>query len=63
MEAGTLPGLRGTWTVHHESLGGDNQRLHLSAAAAAAQAAAPFHSYLIIALEAGAYTRPLFGST
>ena len=49
VESGTLPGLRGTWTVHHESR--DNQRLGSSAAAAAAEAMEPFHSYLVISLE------------
>ena len=49
VESGTLPGLRGTWTVHHESR--DNERLGSSAAAAAAEAMEPFHSYLVISLE------------
>ncbi|ACO62465.1 predicted protein [Micromonas commoda] len=49
VEAGTLPGLMGTWTVYHESR--DNERLRESGAAAAAANVDPFHSYLVISLE------------
>ena len=49
VEAGTLPGLMGTWTVYHESQ--DNERLRESGAAAAAANVDPFHSYLVISLE------------
>ena len=48
VESGTLPGLKGTWTVHHDSA--DNERLRGSAAAAAAQAVDPYHAYLVISL-------------
>jgi len=49
VEAGTLPGLKGTWTVYHEAK--DNERLRESGAAAAAANVDPFHSYLVISLE------------
>ena len=46
VEAGTLPGLRGTWTVYGDAPNRDDAETRRAAKANAA----PFHSYLVIAL-------------
>ena len=50
VEAGTLPGLRGTWTVYRARL--DDENSLGSATGSSSSGTPPFHSYLVIALAA-----------